>query len=63
MSTASQAVFDADHRRLNAAIEECGAVVTYPDGFVGIDADRCPPYLLSAYQMLMQYGFANGLLP
>jgi hypothetical protein len=62
-STASQAVFDADLARIGGAIERSGAVVTLSDGWQGIDPERCPPALLSAYQRLLQYGYANGLMP
>lgn len=61
--TASQAVFDADHRRLNAALESAGAVVTLDDGTRAIDPERAPAPLLRTYRLLMQYGYANGLLP
>lgn len=57
-----QDVFDADHRRFNDAFEKAGAVKTTDDGFAYIDTALVPAHLVSAYERLMQHGYANGLL-
>jgi len=41
----TQAVLDADHNRLNAALEACGAVGTTDDGFRYIDESVAPGFL------------------
>jgi hypothetical protein len=61
MSTKS--AFRADLERFNRTLEASGAVVTLEDGWRGIDGSRVPAELLSAYRLLIQYGYANGLLP
>jgi hypothetical protein len=63
MATASPAVFHADHVRLNTALQAADAVVTDADGFQWIDTSKVPARLVGAYSRLMQYGYANGLLP
>lgn len=58
--------FYRDLDRYNAAFTELDAVVTYHDGeeeFMGIDQAKVPTALLGGYQLLLQYGAANGLLP
>jgi hypothetical protein len=52
-----------DLARLNAEFHRLGAVVTYDDGFVGIDPDKAPADLLRLYAAITSYGYANGLLP
>lgn len=61
-SLMTQAVFDADLDRMNAKIEEFGAVITFDDGFQGIDETKVPAGLLSAYSGLLSYGYANSLI-
>jgi hypothetical protein len=58
----SQAVFDADAARFDAAFRTAGAIVTEPDGFRWIDPAKICPQLLSAYQCFISYGYANGLM-
>lgn len=62
MSTSQQAAFDADLTKINATIEGLGALVTYADGFVGIDPTKVPDALLRAYRGLLCFGYANGLI-
>ncbi len=57
-----QQVFDADLDRMNARFEALGAIVTFDDGFQGIDPTKAPAALVSAYSGLLQYGYANGLI-
>jgi hypothetical protein len=57
-----QEVFDADLARMNAALEKLEAIITCNDGWRGIDPLKVPAHLLSAYQNLLSYGYANGLL-
>ena len=59
---ALQSAFDADLARLNAKLEELGAVVTAPDGWCGIDPSKVPADLLRQYGGLTSYGYANGLI-
>lgn len=63
LGAASRAVFDADLARLNAGLLAADAVRTAPDGFQWVDETRAPARLVSAYRLLVQYGYANGLLP
>lgn len=57
-----QEIFNKDYDRLAAAVMETGGVVTCGDGFQYIDEAICPPSLLRAYNGLIEYGYANGLL-
>ncbi len=58
----ARSAFDADLGRMNARLEALGAIVTYEDGWQGLDASKVPAPLLSAYSGLIQFGYANGLL-
>jgi hypothetical protein len=60
MTTAQ--VFNADLTKMNAAFEALDALVTYEDGFVAIDETKAPAHMLSAYRLLISYGYANGLI-
>ena len=60
--SASDAVFANDLARFNVMLNDLDAVVTFPDGFVGIDPTKAPAELLEAYCHLVSYGYANGLL-
>ena len=59
---ASQAVFDADLARFDAAFKAADAIVTEPDGFTWIDETRVPAGMVDAYAGLRSYGYANGLI-
>ena len=39
------------------------AIRTEPDGFRWIDRAKVPAAMLSAFQRLVEYGYANGLMP
>lgn len=58
----TEQVFAADLTSMNAALIAADAVVTEADGFQWIDATRVPAQLVSAYQGLTRYGYANGLI-
>jgi hypothetical protein len=55
-------IFEADLARMNALLEKSGAVVTLADGWQGVDPTKVPEDVLRAYEGLVSYGFANGLL-
>jgi len=58
----TQAVFDADLARFNAEIERRDAVITTSDGWLGADPAKLPADFVRAYERLLTYGAANGLL-
>jgi hypothetical protein len=60
MTTKQQLAADLD--RVGAQLEALGAVITFDDGFQGIDPTKAPVALVGAYSRLMQYGYANGLI-
>lgn len=60
--TASEKVFDADMARFDKAFRAADALVTYSDGFIGIDETKVPADLIRSYQRLVCYGYATGLL-
>lgn len=60
MNTAE--VFAADLAKMNARLIKMGALVTYEDGFQGFDPSKAPAALLDAYQGLVSFGYANGLI-
>lgn len=62
MHMTTQQTFTADLARMNTKFEALGAVQAYDDGFMAIDPTKAPAALLSAYQGLVSYGYANGLL-
>ena len=62
MSEALAKAVRADLEKFNRTFEELGAVVTYDDGFVGIDSAKVPAAMLAAYNMIQQNGFASGVL-
>ena len=63
MSTASQAVFEADAARFDKALRRAGAIFTSPDGSEWINPRIVAPALLEAYRQFISYGYANGLMP
>lgn len=56
------ATFQADLAKMNAALHKLGAVVTFEDGARGVDPERVPAALLSAYNGLVCFGYARGLI-
>jgi hypothetical protein len=55
--------FYRDLDALNEAFQQAGAVMTFGDGWQGIDESSVHPDLLDAYRSLLRYGYTNGLLP
>lgn len=55
----TQAVFNADLDRFNAALAPW--VITFEDGWQGLSMDA-PLELTEPYKGLLCYGYANGLL-
>jgi hypothetical protein len=61
-SPSLQRVFDRDLAKLNGTIARAGAIV-YDDGkAVGVDEEKIPADIASAYSKLQQFGYANGLI-
>ena len=59
----SNQAFTADIARFDAMFTEADAIRTDPtDGFRWIDESKVPASAVSAYRLLMQYGYANGLM-
>lgn len=57
-------VFHADLERANRHIQACDAVITTDDdGWQGVDPGKVTRSFLDYYSKLIQYGYANGLLP
>lgn len=58
--------FTADITRINKTLNDMGAVrsIIEDDGnvFTYVDTAVAPAGLVSAYQGLVQYGYANGLI-
>ena len=54
--------FDADLARFDAMFTKADAIRTESDGFQWIDQSKVPASAVSAYRMLMQFGYANGLV-
>lgn len=54
--------FNADLARFDAMFAKADAIRTEADGFQWIDQTRVPAQIVSAYQGLMQFGYANGLV-
>jgi hypothetical protein len=63
MSTASQAAFEADAARFDAAFRAAGAIIADEDGSQWIDPAKVPAQLLSAYRLFAEFGYATGLMP
>lgn len=61
--TASQAVFDAELVKFDQTFRAADAIRTNPDGSMRIDTTKVPEWIVSAYQRLVEYGYANGLMP
>lgn len=55
-------VFAADLARFDAMFTKADAIRTEADGFQWIDQSKVPAQVVSAYRLLMQYGYANGLI-
>ena len=55
--------FEADMARFDEAFRAAGAISTDPDGFAWIDASKVPDGMLRAFRRLVEYGYANGLMP
>ena len=49
--------------RFDEAFRAAGAIRTDPDGFAWIDASKVPDGMLRAFRRLVEYGYANGLMP
>ena len=54
--------YAADAARFAAAFESAGAIRTEADGFQWIDQTKVPAALVRSYNLLVQYGAANGLI-
>lgn len=62
IATASPAVFEASLNCFRAEFERLGAVIDLGDEGRFVDPTKTPEALMSAYDLLRQYGYANGLL-
>lgn len=58
----TQRIFNADLARFDKLFTDADALVTYDDGFVGIDQTKVPASALRSYNLLIQFGYANGLI-
>lgn len=54
--------FTADLARYDAMFRNADAIRTDADGFAWIDQSKVPVSAIRSYQLLMQFGYANGLV-